>query len=86
MTRKRFCMSKIVETTFGTLMDPKRIALGSASVVKKQGSFYVFSIRVEANDIREYSFTDRTRAESTRKVLIGHLEQKILAGAKQYSR
>ena len=54
-------MSKIVETNFGTLVDSKRVARGSASNVTKR-VFYVFSIRVENDDIREYSFTDRARA------------------------
>ena len=40
-------MSKIVETNFGTLVDSKRVARGSASNVIKKGAFYVFSIRVE---------------------------------------
>ena len=48
-------MSKIVETNFGTLVDSKRVARGSASNVTKKGAFYVFSIRVENDDIREYS-------------------------------
>ena len=71
-------MSKIVETTFGTLVDSKRVAKGSASNIDKKGAFYVFSIRLDTNDIREYSFTDRTRAENMRKILISHLEQRIV--------
>lgn len=70
-------MTKIVETNFGTLVDPKRIAKGSASPVIKKGAFFVFSLRVENDDVREYSFTDRTRAEQMRQILISHLEQKI---------
>ena len=70
-------MSKIVETNFGTLVDSKRVARGSASNVIKKGAFYVFSIRVESDDIREYSFTDRTRAEQMRNILISHLETRI---------
>ena len=69
--------SKIVETNFGTLVDSKRVARGSASNVTKKGAFYVFSIRVESDDIREYSFTDRTRAEQMRNILISHLETRI---------
>ena len=46
-------MSKIVETNFGTLVDSKRVARGSASNVTKKGAFYVFSIRVENDDIRD---------------------------------
>ena len=70
-------MSKIVETNFGTLVDSKRVARGSASNVTKKGAFYVFSIRVESDDIREYSFTDRARAEQMRNILISHLETRI---------
>ncbi len=71
-------MSKIIETSFGTLVDPKRVAKGSASVIEKKGAFYVFSLRLDNNDIREYSFTDRSRAENMRKILISHLEQRIV--------
>ena len=71
-------MSKIIETTFGTLVDIKRVAQGSASTIVKKGAFYEFSIRLEQEDIREYSFTDRTRAENMRKILISHLEQRII--------
>ena len=69
-------MSNIIESHFGTLMSPKKIAAGAASSVRKQGAFYVFRLRVDSDDIREYSFTDRQRAESAREVLISHLEQK----------
>ena len=71
-------MSKIIETSFGTLVDPKRVAKGSASNIEKKGAFYVFSLRLDSNDIREYSFTDRSRAENMRKILISHLEQRIV--------
>ncbi|MEO0343888.1 MAG: hypothetical protein AAF198_10665 [Pseudomonadota bacterium] len=74
-------MSKIVETKFGTLMDPARVAKGSASSITKSGAFYVFSIRLGEGDVREYSFTDRRRAEHMRAVLIGHLEAKIKSDA-----
>jgi uncharacterized membrane protein YebE (DUF533 family) len=70
-------MAKIIETNFGTLVDPQKIARGSASPIVKQGAFYTFSLRVEADDIREYSFTDRARAVHMREILISHLEQKI---------
>tara|TARA_R100000773_G_C4126091_1_gene59189 strand:+ start:292 stop:528 length:237 start_codon:yes stop_codon:yes gene_type:complete len=73
-------MTKIVETNFGTLVDPKRIAKGSASPVIKRGAFFLFSIRVDGDDVREYSFTDRTRAENMRQILISYLEQKIARG------
>jgi hypothetical protein len=70
-------MAKIIETNFGTLVNPQRIARGSASPIVKQGAFYTFSLRVEADDIREYSFTDRSRAVHMREILISHLEQRI---------
>jgi hypothetical protein len=76
-------MTKIIETNFGTLINPSRVAKGSASSVVKQGAFYVFSLRLSADDIREYSFTDRTRAENMRKILISHLEQDIARKAKR---
>ncbi len=71
-------MSKIIETSFGTLVDLKRVAKGRASGIEKKGAFYVFSLRLDNNDIREYSFTDRSRAENMRKILISHLEQRIV--------
>ena len=67
----------IIETNFGHKLDPKRIALGSASNVSKQGAFWVFQIRVDADDIREYSFSNQQRAVTMRTILIGHLENKI---------
>tara|TARA_R100001480_G_scaffold120955_1_gene119689 strand:+ start:1486 stop:1710 length:225 start_codon:yes stop_codon:yes gene_type:complete len=70
-------MAEIIETNFGTLLNPERIAKGSASTVTKQGAFYVFSIRLDADDVREYSFTDRSRAEQMRQILISHLAQRI---------
>ena len=70
-------MSNIVETNFGTLVDSKRVARGLASNVSKKGAFFVFSIRVNNDDIREYSFTDRDRAVQMREILISHLENRI---------
>ena len=67
----------IIETNFGHKLDPKRIALGSASTVSKKGAFYVFSIRVDSDDIREYSFSNHKRAVTMRKVLSEHLENRI---------
>ncbi|MEM9716506.1 MAG: hypothetical protein AAF826_08315 [Pseudomonadota bacterium] len=75
-------MSNIIETSFGTRMDPSQVARGRASGITKKGAFYTFSIRVEEDDIREYSFSDRRRAEHMRAVLIGHLEAKIKAEAR----
>ena len=76
-------MSNIVETTFGTLVDAKRIAKGCASNIQKRGAFYIFTIRLENDDIREYSFTDRTRADHMRGILISHLEQRITSKIKR---
>ena len=76
-------MNNIIETNFGKKADLSRIAHGSASNVTKQGSFYVFSIRLSADDVREYSFTNRDRATSMRNVLIGHLEQKFIQETKR---
>ena len=61
-------LMSVIETNFGARIDPKRVALGSASNVKKQGAFFVFSIRVDNDDVREYSFSDRDRATAMRKV------------------
>ena len=67
----------IIETNFGTRIDPHRVALGSATNVTKQGAFYVFSLRVDVDDVREYSFSNRDRAVAMRNVLISHLEKKV---------
>ena len=72
-----FIMTNIIETKFGTLVNTSKIAAGSASSVKKSGAFYSFSIRISNDDIREYSFTDRSRALYMRGIMIGHLEEKI---------
>ncbi|MAC41612.1 MAG: hypothetical protein CMJ05_07460 [Pelagibacterales bacterium] len=71
-------MSKIMKASFGTLADPKRIARGSASNVIKKGAFYTFSLTIDNEDIREYSFTDRARADTMRQILMSHLEKKII--------
>ena len=67
----------IIETNFGTRVDPNRIALGSASNITKQGAFFVFSLRLESDYVREYAFTSRDRAGAMRKVLISHMANKI---------
>jgi len=76
-------MSKIIKSSSGTLADPKRIARGSASSVIKKGAFYTFSVTIDNEDIREYSFTDRTRADTMREILISHLENKIINDLKK---
>lgn len=70
-------MTNIIETKFGTLVNTSKIAAGSASSIKKNGAFYNFSIRISNDDIREYSFTDLGRAQYMRRIMIGHLEEKI---------
>jgi len=70
-------MSNIIETNFGTLINPARVANGSASSIVKKGAFYIFSLKISNDDIREYSFTDRQRAEKMRKILVSHLEHMI---------
>ena len=69
--------TNIIETKFGTLVDTSKISAVSASSIKRTGAFYNFSIRVSQDDIREYSFTDLARAEFIRRIMIGHLEEKI---------
>ena len=78
-------MSNIIETKSGTLVDPKRIANGSASNIEKKGPFFIFSIRLDDDDIREYSFTDRNKAHHMRGILISHLEQRIRKNLKRSS-
>ena len=70
-------MSNIIETNFGTLISPSRVANGSASSVVKKGAFYIFSLKISNDDIREYSFTTRAKAENMRKILVSHLEHMI---------
>ena len=76
-------MAKIIESRFGTLVDAKRVARGSASNIVKKGAFFNFSIRLDNDDIREYSFTDRIRATQMRDILISHLEQRIINNLKR---
>ncbi len=79
-------MTNIIETKFGTLVNTKKVAAGSASSIKKSGAFYNFSIRITNDDIREYSFTDLARAQYMRTIMIGHLEEKIKKDSKNISR
>ena len=67
----------IIETNFGTKVGLDRMALGTATNVVMRGAFYVFSLRVDSDDIREYSFTNRDRAVAMRKVLLSHMESKL---------
>ena len=57
--------------------NPFLVANGAASRVEKKGAFYVFSLRLSDDDIREYSFTNRDKAHLTRGVLLEHLETKM---------
>ena len=57
--------------------NPFLVANGAASRVEKKGAFYVFSLRLSDDDIREYSFTNRDKAHLMRGVLISHLENKL---------
>lgn len=75
-------MGDIIETSFGTRINPKLMATGAVSIVKKQGAFFVFTVRVSSDDIREYSFTNRERAKAMRKIFIGHIEQKLILESK----
>ena len=70
-------MADIIETSFGTLINPERMAYGSASNIQKVGAFYNFSIKINNDDVREYSFTNFEKAEYMRRVMIGHLKAKI---------
>ena len=79
-------MTNIIETKFGTLVNTRKIASGIASSIKKTGAFYNFSIRITNDDIREYSFTDFARAEYMRRIMIGHLEEKIKNESKSISK
>tara|TARA_B100000965_G_scaffold161545_1_gene134572 strand:+ start:319 stop:561 length:243 start_codon:yes stop_codon:yes gene_type:complete len=76
-------VNKIVETNLGKKVDLERISEGSASPVTKSGAFYVFSVRLGPDDLREYSFTNRDRAVSMRNVLVGHLAQKMKLESKK---
>ena len=69
--------NNIIETKLGKKVDLQRISEGSASPITKTGAFYVFSVRISEDDVREYSFTNRERAVSMRSVLVSHLAQKM---------
>ena len=70
-------MADIIETSFGTLISTERMTNGSASNIEKDGAFYNFSIKINNEDVREYSFTNFEKAEYMRRVMIGHLKAKI---------
>ena len=76
--------NNIIETKLGKKVDLQRISEGSASPITKAGAFYVFSVRVSEDDIREYSFTTSNKAVHMRKIMIGHLEEKFKKELKSY--
>ena len=75
--------NNIIETQLGKKVDLHRISEGSASPITKAGAFYVFSVRISEDDVREYSFTNRDRAVSMRAVLVSHLAQKMQLDTKK---
>ena len=75
--------NNIIETNLGKKVDLQRISEGSASPITKSGAFYVFSVRISEDDVREYSFTNRERAVSMRSVLVSHLAQKMQLDTKK---
>ena len=75
--------NNIIETKLGKKVDLQRISEGSASPITKTGAFYVFSVRISEDDVREYSFTNRDRAVSMRSVLVSHLAQKMQLDTKK---
>ena len=77
-------MTNIIKITTGAWATPKNIAEGNVSSVKKVGAFYIFTIKLDNNDIREYSFTTSNKAVHMRKIMIGHLEEKFKKELKSY--
>mgnify|MGYP001287105263 CR=1 FL=1 len=77
-------MTNIIKMKTGAWANPKIIATGNVSSVKKMGAFYVFTIKLDSNDIIEYSFTSSNKAEHMRKIMIGHLEEKFRKELKSY--
>ena len=77
-------MAKIIKTKFGAWANPENIAIGNVSSVKKSGAFYIFTIRLDNDDIREYSFTTAHKANYMRKIMIGHLEVKFKEELKSF--
>lgn len=75
-------MSNIVETKDGQKIDTRLVAKGCASPVKKKGAFFVFELTLNADDVREYNFTDRQKAVDMRNIMIQHLERTIGANLK----
>ena len=76
-------MSKIIKSNFGTRFNSRNVAKGSVSAVQKNGSFYIFSVRLSNADVREYSFTNFDRALKMRQIMISHIENKIILDRKK---
>ena len=70
-------MTNVIKTKTGAWANPKNIATGNVSSVKKVGAFYNFTIKLDNNNIREYSFTTSNKANNMRKIMIGYLEEKF---------
>lgn len=70
-------MINVIKTKTGVWSNPKNIATGNVSSIKKVGAFYNFTIKLDNNNIREYSFTTSNKANNMRKIMIGHLEEKF---------
>jgi len=77
-------MTNIIKIKTGAWANPKNIDTGNVSSVKKVGAFYIFTIKLDKNDIREYSFTTSNKAVHMRKIMIGHLEEKFKKELKSY--
>ena len=66
-------MTSTIRTQLGSLANPRNIAEGSVSKIKKVGTFYIFYINFDDYDRREYSFTNSARAFYMRQIMIEHL-------------
>ena len=70
-------MTNVIKTKTGAWSNPKNITTGNVSSIKKVGAFYNFTIKLDNNNIREYSFTTSNKANNMRKIMIGYLEEKF---------
>ena len=77
-------MTSAIRTNLGALANPRNIAEGSVSKIKKVGAFYIFYINLADHDRREYSFTNSDRAFYMRKIMIEHLVVKYSKELKIY--
>ena len=74
-------MTSTIRTHLGSLANPRNIAEGSVSKIKKVGAFY---INFDDHDRREYSFTNSDRAFYMRQIMIEHLVVKYSKELKTY--